>query len=156
FRSVPTLADEIAALPPALKERLAARGFAAERLLELAATAGHPDERNRLAGDVQPPAPSDLIVAPDPASPDGERVREIGLDALRRGELALCVLAGGMATRMGGVVKALVEALPGRTFLDLRLAEIDRLSAIAGRRVPFWMMTSEATNGPIASALGAR
>jgi UTP--glucose-1-phosphate uridylyltransferase len=61
-----------------------------------------------------------------------------------------------MATRMGGVVKALVEALPGRRFLDLRLGENDHLSAAAGRRVPLWMMTSEATDGAIRAALGDR
>jgi len=61
-----------------------------------------------------------------------------------------------MATRMGGVVKALVDALPGRSFLDLRLGENAHLSRVAGRRVPLWMMTSEATHGPISAALGAR
>lgn len=151
-----TLADELATLSPALKQRLAERGFSPERLLALAATAGRRDERNRLRGEVKPPEPADVLDAPDPASPGAERLRKLGLEAIARGELALCVLAGGMATRMGGVVKALVEALPGRTFLDLRLAEIERLSALAGRRVPFWMMTSEATNGPIAAALGPR
>jgi UTP--glucose-1-phosphate uridylyltransferase len=58
-----------------------------------------------------------------------------------------------MATRMGGVVKALVEALPGRTFLDLRLAENRAASARAGRPVPLWLMTSDATDGPIRDAL---
>lgn len=155
FGPVSTLAEEIAALPPALRERLAARGFSAEGLIERAAVAGNDrDGRNRLRGRVEPPLPEDVTGAPDPASDEGKRLAEIGLAALRRGELALCVLAGGMATRMGGVVKALVEALPGRTFLDLRLAEIDHVSRLAGRRVPFWMMTSEATFGPIAEALG--
>jgi UTP--glucose-1-phosphate uridylyltransferase len=56
---------------------------------------------------------------------------------------------------MGGVVKALVDALPGRTFLDLRLAENAHVSATYGRRLPLWMMTSEATEGPIKTALGA-
>jgi UTP--glucose-1-phosphate uridylyltransferase len=65
------------------------------------------------------------------------------------------VLAGGMATRMGGVVKALVEAVPGRTFLDLRLAEREHLRRRAGRELPLWLMTSEATDGPIRAALGA-
>ncbi|MEZ4308213.1 MAG: UTP--glucose-1-phosphate uridylyltransferase [Polyangiaceae bacterium] len=150
-----TLADEIAALPPPLRERLAARGFSAEALVARAATAGKDrDHKNRLAGDVEPPAPADVIDAPDPASVEGKRLAEVGLAAVRRGEIALCVLAGGMATRMGGVVKALVEALPGKTFLDLRLAEVDAMSARAGQRMPFWMMTSEATFGPIAAALG--
>ena len=150
-----TLLEEIDALSPALKDRLAARGFSADALVRNAAVAGKDrDGRNRLRGDVRPPLSSDVIDAPDPASIEGARLRQKGLDAIARGELALCVLAGGMATRMGGVVKALVEALPGRTFLDLRLAEIAHLSERAGRKVPFWMMTSEATFGPIAKALG--
>ena len=157
FRPMATLAEEITSLPTALKERLAARGFSAEGLLALAAVAGKDrDGRNRVRGDLRPPLPTDLHDAPDPASPEGQRLREKGLEALRRGELALCVLAGGMATRMGGVVKALVEALPGRTFLDLRLAEIEPLSRTAGKQVPFWLMTSEATCGPIKAALAGR
>ena len=43
-------------------------------------------------------------------------------------------MAGGMATRMGSVVKALVEALPGRTFLDLRLAERPTSPSASARR----------------------
>lgn len=157
FAAVTTLAEEVAALPQPLKERLAARGFSAEALFARAAVAGKDREgRNRLRGQVEPPLPADIADAPDPDSDEGKRLAAVGLDALRRGELALCVLAGGMATRMGGVVKALVEALPGRTFLDLRLAEIEHVSRLAGRRVPFWMMTSEATYGPIAKALGDR
>jgi UTP--glucose-1-phosphate uridylyltransferase len=154
---VATLSEEIAALSPALKERLAARGFSTEGLLARAAVAGKDrDSRNRLPGVVEPPLPGDVLDLPDPASPEAERLRNKGLDAIARGELALCVLAGGMATRMGGVVKALVEALPGKTFLDLRLAEIDYLSALTAHPVPLWLMTSEATTGPIARALGAR
>lgn len=66
------------------------------------------------------------------------------------------MLAGGMATRMGGVVKALVEVLPGRTFLDLRLREMDALEARYGKRPPLWIMTSAATDAGIVQALGAR
>src|SRR5262249_2587149 len=82
--------------------------------------------------------------------------RARGAEALARGEVALCVLAGGMATRMGGVVKALVDAVPSHTFLDLRLAENAHMSKVAGKRLPLWMMTSEATEGPIRAALGDR
>ena len=79
------------------------------------------------AGDVAdlPERESAEGSAPDRAGPGG---------AWRAGELALVVLAGGMATRMGGVVKALVEAAPGVTFLDARLAERDLLAARAGGR----------------------
>jgi UTP--glucose-1-phosphate uridylyltransferase len=64
------------------------------------------------------------------------------------------VLAGGMATRMGGVVKALVEALPGKTFLDLRLDEIAALEKRYGVAPPFWLMTSEPTEEKTRAALG--
>jgi UTP--glucose-1-phosphate uridylyltransferase len=58
-----------------------------------------------------------------------------------------------MATRMGGVVKALVEAVRGRTFLELRLAENRAACARAGRAVPLWLMVSEATAAPTRDAL---
>src|SRR5262245_38924667 len=85
-----------------------------------------------------------------------DRCTSRGMEALKNGEVALCVLAGGMATRMGGVVKALVDALPGRSFLDLRLGENAHLAALGGHPVPFWLMTSEATDSAIREALGAR
>ncbi len=66
------------------------------------------------------------------------------------------VLAGGMATRMGGVVKALIEAVDGHTFLDLRLAERDHWSRVAGSSLPLWMLTSHATDDPIRTELGSR
>ena len=65
-------------------------------------------------------------------------------------------MAGGMATRMGGVVKALVPALGDRTFLDLRLAENATWSERAGAPLPLWLMTSEATDAPIRAALAER
>ncbi|MDI1433305.1 UTP--glucose-1-phosphate uridylyltransferase [Polyangium sorediatum] len=152
-----TLVDEIAALPPALLARLRARGFDPDRLAAWAATIGQDrDKRNRYAGEVLPPAAGDVVDTPAPGSPEHARFEALGREALARGEVALCVLAGGMATRMGGVVKALVEALPGTTFLDLRLAEMEALARRAGATCPLWLMTSEATEGPIRAALGGR
>lgn len=149
--------DQLAGLPQPLLERLAARGFDPAQLAAWAATIGTDrDRRNRLSGEVEPPHPGDLVDLPVAGTPEHEAYRARGQEALARGEVALCVLAGGMATRMGGVVKALVDALPGRSFLDLRLAENAHLSRVAGTRVPLWMMTSEATEGPIRAALGDR
>jgi UTP--glucose-1-phosphate uridylyltransferase len=89
-------------------------------------------------------------------TPEWERLAARGLDAIRRGELAFCVMAGGMATRMGGVVKALVEAFDSKTFLALRLQENATWSRRAGVPVPLWLMTSEATDGPIRAELDRR
>ena len=163
---MPTLKDELDALPARLRTRLDAAGFHDEWLIRLAESlrgtpaeaAARRDARNRVTGDVAPPTPDEVPPAPsaDPGAARGTRharLEKAGLDAMARGELAMCVMAGGMATRMGGVVKALVEALPGHTFLALRLAENATWSARAGRPVPLWLMTSEATDDETADAL---
>ena len=148
------LDQQLAALSPETLARLNARGFDPERLRAWARDLGQGREaRNRLPGKVEPPAPGDVVDAPVPGTTEHARLHALGLEALRRGEVALCVLAGGMATRMGGVVKSLVEALPGKTFLDLRLAENAHLQRLGGHRVPLWLMTSEPTDGPIREAL---
>lgn len=143
------LATALAQLEPDLRERLERRGFRCEALLACAQTlGGDATVRNRLPGDVRcvpPGTVHDLEVNPELAA--------LGRAALQAGRVAVCVLAGGMATRMGGVVKALVEALPGKTFLDLRLEEVQKLAADSGARVPLWLMTSEPTDAPIREAL---
>jgi UTP--glucose-1-phosphate uridylyltransferase len=118
-----------------------------------ACAAARRDARNRVRGEVRAPLPEELPAAPAPDTPEHARLAKLGTDAIARGDVALCVMAGGMATRMGGVVKALVEAVGGRTFLQLRLAENDTWSKRAGRAVPLWLMTSEATDEGIAAAL---
>jgi UTP--glucose-1-phosphate uridylyltransferase len=155
------LASDLAALPSDLRARLDAAGFRNDWLLEMAGSLGgsaeeasrRRDARNRVGGDVRAPSFGELPHAPEAGSDRATKLKELGEEAIARGELALCVMAGGMATRMGGVVKALVEALDGKTFLTLRLAENATWSARAGRPVPLWLMTSEATDGPIAEAL---
>jgi UTP--glucose-1-phosphate uridylyltransferase len=159
------LRDEIAHLPAPLRAKLDSAGFDAERLIALArplrarargeAAKGR-DERNRVGGVVEPPRPEDIVDAPAPGSPDSARLAASGLEAVRNRKIAFCVLAGGMATRMGGVVKAMVEALDGHTFLDLRLRENATWSERAGSPVPLWLMTSEATDRPIRDELARR
>jgi UTP--glucose-1-phosphate uridylyltransferase len=157
--------SEIASLPAALRAHLDASGFDAARLVAFAAglQARTPDEeparradRNRVRGLVEPPRAHDVPDAPAPGSPEHRRLETKGLEAIKRGELALCVMAGGMATRMGGVVKALVQAFDGHTFLDLRLAENATWSRRAGTPVPLWLMTSDATDAPIREHLAHR
>jgi UTP--glucose-1-phosphate uridylyltransferase len=103
---------------------------------------------NEVEGVVEPPWPGDVEPLPD--SPE---LLEVGETALAAGTAGLVVLAGGMATRMGGVVKALVEVVDGLRFLDLRLMEMMALERRYGRRPPLFLMTSSATDGPIRAAL---
>jgi UTP--glucose-1-phosphate uridylyltransferase len=156
------LQAEIAQLDPKLRERLSLAGFDPAWLVLQASQlakgteqerAAQRDARNRVTGTVTPPRPDEIFAAPTWGSPESEGLAARGEAAIARGELAFCVMAGGMATRMGGVVKALVEAIAGNTFLALRLAENATVSKRAGRAVPLWLMTSEATDAPIREAL---
>jgi UTP--glucose-1-phosphate uridylyltransferase len=148
------LREELASLPDDVRAALARSNFDPERLLRWAAELGADrDARNRLPS-VEPLGPGDLESLPEPGSAAYEALVARGEGPLRRGEVALVVLAGGMATRMGSVVKALVPALGERTFLDLRLEAKRALEARYGASVPLWLMTSEATDGPIREALG--
>jgi UTP--glucose-1-phosphate uridylyltransferase len=152
-----TLEDQLAALPVDLQKPLADCGFDAARLLELAKPLqnGVPAD-NLVKGTLAPPAPGDVVQLPAPGSAEHDRLTQLGQAALSRGEYALVVLAGGMATRMGGVVKALVDALPGKSFLDLRLREVEVIRERYGALPPLWLMTSLATDDQIKSALGDR
>ncbi|HEY3355948.1 MAG TPA: UTP--glucose-1-phosphate uridylyltransferase [Polyangia bacterium] len=157
------LRRDLESLPAELRARLDASGFRDEWLLGLAAALWQPGtdartrqrERNQVRGAVTPPRPDEVPPAPARAAPETARLTALGEAAIRRGELGFCVMAGGMATRMGGVVKALVEAFGGHTFLELRLGENETWGHRGGRPLPLWLMTSEATDGPIRAALAA-
>lgn len=101
---------------------------------------------NRVRGTVQPPSEGDVV--PLAVAPGARRdeLYERGMAALRAGQVGCVVLAGGMATRFGGVVKAQVEALPGYSFLALKLLDIQRVAERVGRPIPVYLMSSFATH----------
>jgi UTP--glucose-1-phosphate uridylyltransferase len=153
------LAVTLSTLDPDLRKRLTDGGFDAEHFLGLAATLQVGDAatrrrtRNSVTGKVEAPRPDEIAKLPAEGTPAYERLRARGEEAMKMGELAFCTMAGGMATRMGGIVKALAEVTGGHTFLEMRLAENRTASTRAGRPVPLWLMTSEATHDAIALAL---
>lgn len=131
-------------------------GFSRAWLLERVRKMGEGAASNRVRGEVGQMEPQDLVTTPKAGTEEHRRLVEIGENALASGQCALAVLAGGMATRMGGVVKALVEALPGKTFLDLRLEEQASIAKRYGATPPLYLMTSHATDRGIREALGQR
>jgi UTP--glucose-1-phosphate uridylyltransferase len=110
---------------------------------------------NRIKGKVEPPREDDLVRLPAPDSAKRKQFAARGIEALRRGEVGCVVLAGGMATRFGGVVKAAVPALAGRSFLSLKLGGIRLAAEQLEARVPTFVMTSFATDAEIRRLLPA-
>jgi UTP--glucose-1-phosphate uridylyltransferase len=151
------LSEDLDALPQDVQDKLQHHHFDKARFLELSKrVAKSSASDNHVKGSLEPPPAEDVVDLPDADSADGRAFHDRGIELLKAGRSALVVLAGGMATRMGGVVKALVPAIEGKTFLELRLAERASLEKKIGRPVPLWLMTSAATDSAIRDALGSQ
>lgn len=147
--------DEIDAGTRALLDRY---GFDAELFETLRARVASGDltpDSNVVTGRVEPPRDEDIVRLPEPGSDDWRAARDAGLDALAAGRVAQVVLAGGMATRFGGLVKGAVEALEGRSFLSWKLGETVRLAEALGTELPVALMTSFSTEDETRRHVGA-
>jgi UTP--glucose-1-phosphate uridylyltransferase len=139
-------------LDPATADVLGRFGFDEplfERLRTRVATGELSPESNLIRGAIEPPRADDLVRLPAEGDEGHADVREAGLEALRRGEVAQVVLAGGMATRFGGVVKAVLEAVDGLSFLEAKLLQTTSLERALEVEVPVALMTSFATDEAI-------
>jgi UTP--glucose-1-phosphate uridylyltransferase len=134
---------------PETRELLRRYAFDADAFEELRARVASGElsqDSNVVRGGVEPPAEDDLVPLPAAGSREWADLRAIGIDAIRGGRVAQAVLAGGMATRFGGVVKGAVEALDGRSFLSWKLGETAALGEALGVEVPVVLMTSFQTD----------
>ncbi|MFK7741478.1 MAG: UTP--glucose-1-phosphate uridylyltransferase [Planctomycetota bacterium] len=101
---------------------------------------------NLVQGPLSAPPAGSMHSLPEPGSDDWKELEAIGLDAMARGEFAVCVLNGGMATRFGGVVKGVVEVRDGRSFLGMAIDNANDLRKRSGGRVRVFLMNSFATD----------
>lgn len=108
------------------------------------------DAANRIRGRVEPPTAEDVTPLPARGTREREELTAAGRAAIAAGKVGAVILAGGMATRFGGVVKAAVPAIDGLTFLEVKLRDIQVAAREAKGRVPTFLMTSFATHDEVA------
>jgi UTP--glucose-1-phosphate uridylyltransferase len=114
-----------------------------------------PNSVNVVRGRIEPPTPEDLTQLPAPSSTAWKEAVARGEKVLRAGQVGVVILAGGMATRWGGCCKAAVEALPGQSFLALKVADVRRVAERLGVTIPIYIVVSFATHQAVAAAAKA-
>jgi UTP--glucose-1-phosphate uridylyltransferase len=133
----------------ALLERFEFDELQFERLRAKVASGELSPASNLIRGAIEPPHQDDVVRLPAGGETRYDEARAAGLEALRRAEVAQVVLAGGMATRFGGVVKAVLPAVDGLSFLEAKLSQTDALEQALETTVPVALMTSFATDDVI-------
>lgn len=138
------------AIDPATQSEIARFAFDAAQLGRFAARVRRATvEDNTVRGVIAPTEPEDASLLPAPGSRERAALEARGREAVRAGHVGVVVLAGGMATRFGGVVKAAVSVTHGRSFLDLKLGDATNVARSEEARVPAYVMTSFATHDRI-------
>jgi UTP--glucose-1-phosphate uridylyltransferase len=130
----------------AIATRLAPWGFEPAQLQAFIARLAKGPESNAVKGVLTPPGAGDVRALPEPGTAERARLAALGHQALAAGQVGVVILAGGMATRFGGVVKAVVEVLDGKSFLQLKHDDVARVAQRVGVRIPVMVMSSFATH----------
>lgn len=148
-----------AAIPGADRELLGAYRFdeaAHKKLMAGVKNGTLTPEASLFRGKIAPPRDGDVQRLPVAGSVDDKRLRDRGERALKAGEVAVVVLAGGMATRFQGapgiklepgeqVVKGTVDVIDGKSFIALKLDDARRAAEKYGADIPFCVMGSFGT-----------
>jgi UTP--glucose-1-phosphate uridylyltransferase len=101
-------------------------------------------ESTAITGAIAELEPNDTSSLPPAGTPEHDRLSTLGKQAVARREVGIVILAGGMATRFGGVVKAAVPVVANRSFLAVKVGD----ARLAGS-LPIYVMTSAATHDRI-------
>jgi UTP--glucose-1-phosphate uridylyltransferase len=131
-------------IDPRTRKELARFGFDEAQLEAFAARAAN-KESTTISGAIAGLDPADLTALPPAGTPEHDALVTRGKQALARGEVGVVILAGGMATRFGGVVKAAVPVVGDKSFLAVKVADVRK----AAPRAPIYVMTSAATHDKI-------
>ncbi|MFT3694925.1 MAG: UTP--glucose-1-phosphate uridylyltransferase [Kofleriaceae bacterium] len=108
-------------------------------------------ESTIIDGEISQLAHGESVALPPQGTPEHDRLVTRGKQAIARGEVGVVILAGGMATRFGGVVKAAVPVVDGKSFLAVKVADV----RLAAPNAPIYVMTSAATHDRIVEQVRA-
>jgi UTP--glucose-1-phosphate uridylyltransferase len=111
---------------------------------------------NAVTGTITPLAPDAIAPLPGLGTPERARLRQRGLEMIRANQVGVVILAGGMATRFGGVVKAVVPAHRDRSFLEVKHDDVVALSDHARAGIRTFVMSSFATHQAIRHHIASR
>lgn len=146
----------IALFDESTRKFLQSFGFEEETFEALRRSLIEGERRNeRIKGEVKAKPNGEFFRLPPSGSAERAHLTEEGERAIREGRVGAVILAGGMATRFGGVVKAGVEALRGESFLGLKLRDLRILAERLETELPIFIMSSFATHKEV-EALGKR
>jgi len=98
---------------------------------------------NTVRGRVEVPQPETFSGIP--TGDEGAALARRGGELIGSGAAALLLLNGGMATRFGGRVKGVIDALPGHSFLSLQMGRLRALRSTTAS-CPLLLMNSRATD----------
>lgn len=130
-------------------------GFDAELNQHFVARAAAPVD-NAVRGQLRPIPDETMPELPALGTPQRARLRQLGCELIKANKVGVVILAGGMATRFGGVVKAVVPARGNQSFLELKHQDIATLAASLGAQIPTMVMSSFATHEVIEAHIEQR
>jgi UDP-N-acetylglucosamine/UDP-N-acetylgalactosamine diphosphorylase len=135
-------------LTPAERERLASeiREIDFERIASLCRQGGGLHDVQALANRVAPPPAFRLGDPQNPIPP--EEAKHRGAEALRAGQVAVGLVAGGQGTRLGfdhpkGMFP--IGPVSGNSLFQIHVEKVVTASRRYGARIPLYLMTSPAT-----------
>lgn len=140
-------------IDPATQQRLRAFHFEEIPFESLCAKTRENRFQTKLESASISPIDAELLI--DCRNPNDALIHA-GEEALRKSKVGVVILAGGMATRFGGVVKANVPVDGEQTFLDLKLADIEKVAERFECTIPVFLMSSFQSDAALREAVESR
>ncbi len=103
------------------------------------------EKDNKIKGKVEPPPLDALHNILNLSENAKEKYSKIGKEILKNNKLGIVIVNGGMATRFGGGVKGILEVFDGKSFLKIKLQNIERTKEKFSCNIEIFIMNSFAT-----------